>query len=215
MASMNELISDVNTRLSMGSGVGAQIYSEDRIALAINEAFVTIFEKEFWRRYYVQEEFTLDGSTGVVTATLTGKIKDFNDIKGIWLPNYSQQLPVAPKNKNWSNIRRPAVAATNTSKIFKIVPPDTTGNVVVGYRTRPDADFVGEEEVPMDRHMLIYRACYDIMIDLGTNEAATQKFLALYNQRYESLRDMENSGEIALGGYETAIGLDQWQERYP
>ena len=213
MATMNVLISNTLTRLTMASGVGSQTYAEDRIALAINEAFISVFEMRFWNRYREQTTYALDGTTGVVTSDLTDVIRDFNDIEYVWLSGYSPPLPILPKHVPQSMVRKKSIIPyANAAKVFKVLPADTTGNVIVSYRTRPETDYAEEDDVPMDRFLLVYKACYDILVDEGTNEAGVAKFLSLYNQRLESLEKMEGAQERSLHDYTVADGPNQWQE---
>ncbi len=203
MATFAKLIERTSIRLSQVAGASVQLYSEDRIAEMIQHKFDVLFDEAWWGQFVTfGESMTLDGSTGVVTIDLSAKIKRFEDIRVIY-PDDSNTplsaLPEATLNPDTITGTTPAFFSQNTSstKVFKIWPIASTGDIQVTYRTKPD-DFVPSDEVNFDEQALILGASYDYAEDDGTNPAATDKLQNMFESRVKQLRNLRNETPVAL-----------------
>ena len=184
--------------MSMMIGTGTQIYAEDKMLTLIQSTFNLCFDYCFWNRFLNYYNFTLDGSTGVVVEDLTNKIKNFNDIKHVFVG--SDTL-----SKMGSNINPFTITGadplyyipTNNEKIFKIVPFTSSANIVVSARIKPD-DFTFDSEVPFDEDAIIFGVCYEFSVDDDDNRVAAQKFSDLFQKRLQTLRSIEDTGEYSL-----------------
>ena len=92
MATLTELITRTADRLSMVAGTGVQTYAEDRIAEMIQHKFDVLFSEVFWPQFLTWNEYTLDGTLGVVTADLTDTLKRFEDIRVIFVSSTNTPL---------------------------------------------------------------------------------------------------------------------------
>lgn len=183
MITFGQIVTKVLQRLALVEGLDAQIYAEPRIQLAVQHKFDLLF-REYWIPEYTtwQEQFNLDGSTGVVTADLSTRIKDFRDIHSVFLENSHKPIPLAPHTTRDSDINYPSIRqfATNTAKWFKILPTTTSGKVWISYRTKPDDFQEDGDELHIDTQLLLLGSCWDILEDDGTNPGASDKFRVLF-----------------------------------
>ncbi len=201
MTTFSELISRTTTRLSMVSGRGVQVYAEDKIAEMLQHKFDILFDEEFWPQFKSINQYTLDGTLGVVTADLTSVLKRFIDIQSVLLGNTTTQLPILPTSVNpfaLSGTTPLYIDAINTaSKRFNVWPKSATGTITVRLRTKPDP-FGGDDEVDFDDQLLILGAAYDYLEDDASNPGATQKFEAMFDSRRKQWHRMLNSLPVTL-----------------
>jgi len=151
--------------------------------LAVQHKFDLIF-REYWLPEYttIQEEHTLDGTTGQITDDMSAKIKDWRDIHSIFTENAYRPLSLAPIRTRDKDINYPCIRqnAANPQRWFKILPTNTTGKVWITYRTKPD-DFEDDaDEIHMDTQLLLLGTCWDVLEDDGTNPGASDKFRNLF-----------------------------------
>lgn len=199
MATMSTLIDKVLIRLSAASGIDAQTYAEERVMMAIQHKFDALFDDMWWPQFLETDELmTLTGTTGVVTINLSTKIKKFGDIRNIWLSGQTAPLPVMNEFINPATVKSACYTSVkNMTKVFKIVPETTTGNIRVAYATRPDT-FIEGSEVDMDEQCMILGTCYDILEDEGSNPANADKFKSMFDARYRQLKIRINARPRAM-----------------
>jgi len=199
---LTQLVTRVETRLSMVAGVGVQFYSEDAIEEFIQTTFNTLFDKAFWPRFTTHAStYTLDGTNGIVTTDLTTLIKRFEDIRHIFPDNSNTALTELPSTINASTIdgTSPVHFSSNpdVSRIFTIWPKASTGDIQVTYRTKPD-DFTSTDEIDFDEDSLVLGASWEYLKDDGTNPEATASMLALFEQRAEQILNSLGSHPVSL-----------------
>lgn len=212
MATMADIINDCLTRLSMASGLDTQTYAEDRIKNTVQEKFNTLFDHLWWPQFLViGEQFTLDGATGVVTADLTEKIKRYEDVKAVWYGNEPHPLPALPTNFNPNLSRRRAIAPINSAKIFRIMPVTTTGSIYATYRTKPDP-YDLDDEVDMDKDLLVLATCYDYMEDDASNATSTAKFEKLFNARLKQFEKMYQQHQLDRRTPRGTSPVEEWTD---
>jgi hypothetical protein len=210
MATLEVLIQDVIQRLVMANGTNVQRYAEDRIAAILNEAYIEVFEMRFWQWNTRTTVWALSANTGQVATDISTTLYRFTDIDKVWLDNDPRQLPKLGRRANINTIRAKSYAPSGDAKIFTVWPKPASGNVTVSYRSRADVDFTPEQEVPMDRLALRYKACYDYLVGEGINEEEAAKFLQLYRQRLAKLEELDNAGELLLEDYSQPDLLTDW-----
>lgn len=183
MITFGGIVTKVLQRLALVEGLDAQIYAEPRIQLAVQHKFDLLF-REYWIPEYTtwQEEFELDGTTGVVTADLSTRIKDMRDLHSVFHEHSDKPLPMAPLSTRDANINYPSIRqfGTNTAKWFKVLPTNTVGKVWVSYRTKPDDFEEDSDEIHVDTQLLLLGSCWDVLEDDGTNPGASDKFRVLF-----------------------------------
>ena len=180
----------------MVSGTGIQTYAEDTIAEMIQHKFDVLFDEVFWPQFCTWYTWTLDGTLGVVTTDLTDIIKKYEDIQVVFADNSNTALTkLANLTTNpftlagTTPIHYEALGPTfsnNTTRVFRVWPLASTGDVIVRVRTKPDT-FVGTDEID-----------FDDLEDDGTNPNATQKFQLLFEARVNQLKDNFNDAPISL-----------------
>ena len=183
MITFGDLTEKVLQRLSLVEGLDAQIYAEPRIQLAIQHKFDTLFREYWWPQYMTeQEQYVLDGTSGVITGSLEDKLNDWRDLQCIFWDGSATPLPMAPKNVRDIDIGYPCIRwqATNKEKMFRILPATTVGNVWLSYRTYPKQFEEDDEEIHLDTQCMLLGTCADVLEDDGTNPGATDKFTGLY-----------------------------------
>ena len=183
MITFGDIVTKVLQRLALVEGLDAQIYAEPRIQLAVQHKFDLIF-REYWIPEYTtwQEEYELDGSSGLVTGDFTNKIIDFRDLHSVFSEGAHKPLALAPANVRDIDINYPSIRqfATNPAKMFKVLPPTTSGKVYVTYRTKPDDFEEDSDQIFMDTQLLLLGSCWDVLEDDGTNPGASDKFRVLF-----------------------------------
>jgi hypothetical protein len=206
MAKLSELVTRTQQRLSMAEGLGVQVHAEDRIAEMIQHKFDTLFDLQFWPQFFTWGTYALDGTLGIVTTDLTTLIKDFEDIAVIFPESSEKALTKTTTRRNPFLVKgtRPLeysglapTDANKTSRVFQIWPKAATGNIIIGFRTKPDT-FEPEDEIDFDDQALILGATYDYLEDDGTNPNGTQKFQGLFENRVTQLERKHDSGPISL-----------------
>jgi hypothetical protein len=183
MILFGSLVTKVLQRLALVEGLDAQIYAEPRIQLAIQHKFDMLF-REYWLPEYTvyQEEYTLDGTTGMIVGDLSDKIKDWRDIHSVFSENSYNSLSLAPPHARGIDINYMSIQplATNKRYWFRILPVNTQGKVWITYRTKPDDFEEDSDEIHLDTQLLILGTCWDVLEDDGTNPGASDKFKALF-----------------------------------
>lgn len=187
------LVDAVLTRLSMEDGLDVQVYTEDRIVAALQHKFDTLFD-EYWFPQFVtfQEEWQLDGTTGQIVGDLSARIKKFADIQAVFNDYRPYPLPLAPSMIRLRDITNPCIQSVpDATKVFRVLPMDTSGSIYVSYRTAPDVFENDDDLVDMDRQAMILGTCWDILVDDGTNPGAEDKFRMLYDTRVKQLQKLQ------------------------
>lgn len=198
MITLGDCTEMVLQRLKMVEGLDAQIYAETPIMLAIQHAFDWLFNEYWWPAYTVeQEQYTLNGTTGVVTGDLSDKILRFEDLHSILWDTSDQPLALAPRNVRYDHINFPSIVPNMASpeKVFKIYPLTTSGNVYITYRTYPGLFTEDTAEIKMDHQLLVLKACYDMLESDAMNPADADKFKRFYEDRLKQA----SRGLVQLG----------------
>lgn len=165
--------------LEMGqiSGPSTNRYSDELMRQNVEHAFKHVFREAFWPRYSSYAQFTLDGTTGLVTDDLTILIKDVKDIDAVWVANHSSGLPLLPTTVNpyaLSGTRPRFVELTNSDKVFRIWPRTATGQVTVRYRTLPTLPFDLDDTIYVNDMVLVYATCWWTFDKDGDNPGAAK-----------------------------------------
>lgn len=197
----NTLINRTIARLSMVSGTSVQTYAEDRIAEMLQHKFDVLFMEYWWPQFMVWKTSALDGTLGVVTDDLTTELKDFLDLRVIYIENTNTPLTVLPSTVNPYTLSGTTPihfeASTIVAKVFHVWPLASTGNIIYAFRSKPD-DFVSTDSVNFDAQTLILGTCFDYLEDDGMNPNASQKFQALFESRVKQLKKTVNAQPMSL-----------------
>lgn len=199
MATIEQLLVRIETELYLAAGLDVQTHAEDPIINLIRKYYNIYFDKFWWDNTIVQETMTLDGTTGKVTIDLSEKILRHNDIYSIYYSTGPKPLPKRSLAVN------PAIATricygpeSDATKVFKIYPITTVGDVHLFYRTRI-ADSVWESittitEINMDDELLVSSVCADYISTEGSNPDEVTKHQRMAADRLKTLTRLELDG---------------------
>lgn len=190
MATVGSLIASILARTAMEDDLSVPTYTESRIVEAIKHRYTTVFDTYWLPEYTItQEEHTLDGVTGKITAPLAYPIDRFADIRAVFHENYIYPLPRRNTNHRLSALDNQNMVMDSDldpQRRFKVIPTNSVGKVFVSYRTRITS-FTDEVEIPIDEQLMILGVCFDILEDDGTNPGASDKFRTFYMERMSQI----------------------------
>lgn len=195
-------------------GTNVQTYSEPRIKEMIQARFELLFDEYWWPQFWFTSQYTLDGTTGKVTADLSSVLKRFEDISAVFREKIATPLPRINRDVNTNLVvgtfPKFIEPVNDSTKLFRIVPYTATGNIVVHGRTLPDR-FGDSTAINFDDWALIYGTVYDFIVDDGTNERQEQKYQRLFMKRLEQLIQLDNVQRIPTNYREAVIPTsDGW-----
>lgn len=186
---------------SLISGTGVQKYAEPQMQQRIVDAFFLLFDEHFWDRFCTWRQFTLDGVTGLPTATESA-LAESRDIFGIWPGIGEERLPKLPITKQpytLSGTTPVFVETVAANPFFRIWPLASTGNVSMRYRVRPTTLRSNyNTEVPFDDLTVIYLAALMRLADDGANPTMIDKANTLYKNRHAQVLAQESTFDVSM-----------------
>ncbi len=200
---VSALVTRVEKRLRIVAGVSAQLYAEDAILHGIQTSFDRLFKIRWWPMYTTAlATYTLDGTAGKVTTDLTALIKDFTDIHRIWYDEDEAPLTrlrtdkrpdkvTGTKARYWEPLKQEA------TRVFRIIPITTTGDVHVRFRTKPD-DFKITDTIYLDPLLLELAAAYEYVVTDGANPGQAEMLLGMLKQQYFTVDAEQDDDYIEL-----------------
>ena len=200
---VSALVTRVEKRLRIVAGVSAQLYAEDTILHSIQTSFDRLFKIRWWPMYTTAlATYTLDGTTGKVTTDLTALIKHFTDIQRIW---YDEDE--APLTRLRTDKRPDKVTGTNAryweplkqepTRVFRVIPITTTGDVHVRFKTKPD-DFLITDTIYLDPLLLELAASYEYVVTDGANPGQAEMLLGMLKQHFAVVDAEQDDDYIEL-----------------
>lgn len=196
MATIKTLIERVETRLFLVAGIDVQIHAEGQLEEMLRGVYNTLFD-DFWHPDYTfYMSGTLDGTTGQIGTDLTDIVRRYKDLHTIYWGEDELPLPRVSPGASLSRIRRRSVMpSSDPSKVFTIVPVDTTGEVHFWYRTKI-ADAVWEDQeydtpINMDDEVLLLGVMYEWLTIDDSNQSATKQYEQKYLQRQQQMREAQ------------------------
>lgn len=207
-AKASTLITKVETELSQVSGLGTQLYSDDRILQLLNNTFMLVSRKLWWPELMQWNTYTLDGTTGRPT-TATPYL-EYQDIRAIFGFDRFRGLAALPRDIDPSFIAgniprfREGKDGTNDSIPFQIRPFTAQGTISVHGRVLPSQcasggpGFVSTDTIPFDPLVLIYGSAFQYVVDDGSNPGSIDKFKMLFERALQTQIDSYNQEPIEL-----------------
>lgn len=193
MATIEQLVERIETRLFMVSGLDVQIHAEEQIVEMLRGVYNTLFEDFWYPEFTYPMTVTLNGTTGEPTTDISAQVLRYKDIHSVYWDEDEQPLPRVTPGSSIGRIRTRSVAPSgNEASVFKIIPADTTGPVHIWYRTRI-ADSVWDNRqydtvVPMDDDVLLYGVVYEFLVNDDSNATATAEYKTKYQARQMKIR---------------------------
>ena len=221
------LIADTIRRLRQVPGTQTQLYSETVIDSYLREAFYVLKTEAWWPWLMTRLSGTLDGTTGKVVGSPTpwtlGGVRDFDDIRAVYLNNWQNRItkigedfnPAGTSYGTMATFVEPLAhqADPTGAWMFNIWPKTTTGTVYIWARSETSSLFIVPSEiVPMNRFMLMNYAMWRYMTDDAANPGAAAAALQAYEKIKEQELEKVNSLPILLDSGNWNVS-DQWQER--
>lgn len=216
MATVAQLITRIEKRIGLASGMDVQVHAEDQLLEMLRHKYNVLFDDHWWYDYLSLETFTLDGTTGTITGTVANKILRFIDIHSVHLGSDSHPLRLLSTGVNPTLFNSTALApyAADATKMFKVYPLDRSDDVHVWYRQRItdeawDLENAEDTNVNMDDELLILGTVYDYLSDDASNPDSASKYENQYNLRYQQLVTLGFQHGIAKR--DQALGIpNQW-----
>lgn len=214
-----QLIQNTQTRLSEVTGTSVDLYSEDVIAAYLQDTFDQVFGKVWLPEYTVRLSRTLDGTVGVATVAIADTDEDeyisrWSDIFAIFPDNTDTMLRLLPSRINAAELTGTYpryVSARNDTKLIQFWPVTSTGDVYIVGRQRP-LDFDTDDEVRLDRRLLVNGACWRMLESDSTSPGATERFQNEYLDAFKDLVKNFSNIPIDLSPGSRAFP-SQWEER--
>lgn len=217
-----DLVQRTVTRLSMVSGIGVQVYAEDRIAEMIWHKWLMVRDELWWddlMRYAVLTQDAngrpMENVVRQLPLSPNGDeivINDYNDIQHVWRNDVRRPLSEMALRSNPAGMLKQGSTlfrTPDTQKVIRFAPIMPGKKMVVRYKVWHEY-FQPDDIVPMDDQLIILGAVYDYLEDDGTNAGQTEKFRNMFNDRLRQMKSRDNAREIGLtpapfpdsGGYQ-------------
>lgn len=199
---VSALVTRVEKRLRIVAGVSAQLYAEDTILHSVQTSFDRLFKVRWWPMYSAYTTWTLDGTTGQITTDITAIIKEFTDIRKIWYEDDTgplMRLPsdMRPENLVGTQARYWEPLKQTPTRVFRILPIATVGDVHIHYRTKPD-DFEITDTLYLDSLLLELAAAYEYTVTDGANPGQAEMLLGMLKQHYTVVDAEQDDDTIEL-----------------
>lgn len=193
--SIGDIVADVITEISQVPGVATQVYSQDRIRQFVQNAWLMEIDEMWWPEYRHIQTVPIVG--GRLDADLVGAISaidDWTDIQAVFPEGSNRKLRELNQSINPSAMTGGkglayVIADYQTAhRPFRVLPEDSSGNVVVVARQRHPLPFTSATIQYLDRLLLMYDACWMYTVDDGTVPAQVNKFQMLAGNRRKRLK---------------------------
>ncbi len=199
---VSALVVRVEKRLRIVAGVSAQLYAEDTIVHSIQTSFDRLFKIRWWPMYSTLSTWTLDGTAGKITADLATLVKSFTDIRRIWYDEDESPLMRLPSDKRpdkvtGTNARYWEPLKQEPTRVFRVIPITTTGDIHVAYRTKPD-DFDMDDTIYLDPLLLELAAAYEYVVTDGANPGQAEMLLGMLKQHFAVVDAEQDDDYIEL-----------------
>lgn len=205
-----QIVTRCTVRLSMVSGVGVQIYAEDRLADMVQSVFTQVRDMMWWDDLMQYATLTQDANgrpiENVVSSMPLAPIGDeivinkFSDIQYVWTGRRRDPLKDLPRRGNPAAALKPGTTLyklADTQKVIRVAPYEPGTLFTIRYKVAPP-EFNADTVIPFDSEVLMLGAVYEYLEDDGTNPGQIEKYRNNYNARLQSLVAEENEKEIPL-----------------
>lgn len=227
MLTLTDLIQKTIVRLRMVAGASTQLYAEDAIAQMLEETYEMVRVVRWWDHLMQWSNQQLDGSTGLITGTVTGARERFRDVQHTLYAGNNQPLPLMSPDINPYRITgttprfiEPLNTADDPSgdKLIRVWPMAAVTTADKPIRMRVRLDPVGvftnpSTIIPFDATCLINGAAFKYAADDGTNPASVASLQTAFETRLRQLQEQHDRAVILLDPRQGNLqGLDEWTE---
>lgn len=195
-----DIVTQAERELHQSAGMSVQVYSQDQLAMLVQNSFDLIFDDvtHRWKRFERATIYTLDGTTGHTTTPVSTIYKHYEDIQHVYPGSSTRALA------NWGGGNPSAITggtavfvAPGDTDIIKVYPSTASGQITVVGKARPDR-FTIRDTVPFDAATVAYLTAWQYAVDDGTNPGSAEKLRQLYEQRYKQMKLNSSKEPIAL-----------------
>lgn len=196
MATIEQLVERIETRLFLAAGMDVQTHAEDQIMEMLRGVYTTLFD-DFWYpeyTFYTQQDVL--ASTGEITGDISSLVLRYKDLHSVFWDECDDALPRFVPGVAPSRIRtRGITPSPNAGKIFTVLPLDEDGPVHIWYRKRI-ADEVWDDQIittdiPFDDEVLMYGVVYEFLVMDASNQLATGEYKSKYQGRQQQMRNAQ------------------------
>ncbi len=207
-ALVGDIVNAVINELSQVPGIATQVYASGRIQQHVQDALLLELEEMWWPDYmcYIGP-IPLDGVTGSLTQDLVGPlatITEYHDVATVFRGTTNRKLREFPQSMNPTLFTHGLSTFymmpdyTVPGRPFKVIPADSTIDVVVWARQRPKLPLDISDTVYLDQLLLQYDACWMYAVDDGTIPAQVNKFQVLAQNRRRMIKAAFSQQPIQL-----------------
>jgi hypothetical protein len=201
---IREIVTDAQETLGDVPGAGVQTYADDRMFRDCIRAFNMFHKKYAWDQFTSWSMCTLDGVTGKIVDDTFQHLRDFEDIFSVFPENSNFQIPVLDRRRNpnvlsgtrglfWTAL--PTIDPDYQFRRIQIVPPTTSGKVVVCWRHYPrsfSADgtqqpWEWDDVMDLDEDMLVHAVAWMTLSNDDINAGAAQDQQTLADDRFQEI----------------------------
>ncbi len=199
---VDALVVRVEKRLRIVAGVSAQLYAEDTIVHSIQTSFDRLFKIRWWPMYSKHATWTLDGTTGKVTALVSSLAKEFTDIRRLWYDEDESPLMRLPSDKRPDKVvgtqaRYWEPLATPDAAVFRVLPITSVGSIHAHFRMKP-GDFSITDTILLDPLLLELAAAYEYVVTDGANPGQAEMLLGMLKQHFAVVDAEQDDDYIEL-----------------
>jgi hypothetical protein len=202
---VREIVTDAQELIGDVPGAGVQTYSDDRMFRDCIRAF-NIFHKKYpWEQFQSFTLAALDGVTGKIATDIFQYLKDSEDIFAVFPEQSDIEIPVLGHRRNpamyrgsgpgrfWTTL--PTIDPDFQYKRIQMLPPTSTGNIVVCWRHYPRSFSVTGQQDPwkwddvmdLDEGMLVHATAWMTLSHDDINAGATQDQQNLADDRFNEV----------------------------
>jgi len=202
--SLGALTQEVITNVGLVSGTSVQTYTEPQAELQVKNIFDFLFRKRRWDHLSVTKTYELDGTTGVVTATLGDELKEWAHILSIHCSDNDDTVPRAfnrdylrvegDRAKYWRPL--PWTDPVAATKMIQFFPNIATVDVDIEFKVEPTIQ-IPDDIVPFPRDLVVNGASWLLLDTDGINPTNAAKCQGMFEQIYRDVVSQE--GETPIG----------------
>jgi hypothetical protein len=201
---IREIVTDAQELLGDVPGAGVQTYADDRMFRDCIRAFNLFHKKHPWDQFISWSLVELDGINGKSIDPVFQHLKDFEDIFSVFPENSNFEIPILDRRRNPNSLRGtsalfwtalPTIDPEYQFKRIQIVPPTTTGKIVVCWRHYPRNYFEDGSQNPwswddvmdLDEDMLTHAVAWMTLSGDDINAGAAQDQQNLADDRFSEI----------------------------
>lgn len=202
-----DIIQDTLLEVGLVTGTSVQTYAEPQVLAAVNRMFAFLFNKQKWDHLWDWQLATLDGTTGLFTAALTG-VRQYEDIDIIRIGDQNNRAVTRSMNTEHLYVTgsdpmywRPLAwdHADAVTKFVKLYPITATGTVEVHCGHRPERFVANADVVPFDRDIMTLGTIWYTVAADGLNPSAAEVAQGTFDIAYSDYVSRYNAREIGHG----------------